>query len=190
MKYIFSKIRNRDGSSLVETLATVVLLGLMGIALVTGIATIQNTYKKIVRKSNEQTILSTTLIEMRNEIRKSVDSVVDDKGKVIRFRSKEGYWFSFRNAEEGEKGIYIEYYLTKDGEPIMTSDTDSVPPRPVVSEKNGEVSNVYSSFGEGGGVYKSSDGLFEIKSLQVGEAGSTNVTKIDSYYVSQIARRK
>ena len=96
MKYIFSKIRNRDGSSLVETLATVVLLGLMGIALVTGVATIQNTYKKIVRKANEQTILSTTLIEMRNEIRKSVDYDAT-KG---RFQSKDGYWFSFRNANK------------------------------------------------------------------------------------------
>ena len=78
----------------------------------------------------------------------------------------------------------------------MTSDTESVPPRPVVSEKNGEVSNVYSSFfqktgdDETGGVYKRSDGLFEIKYLQVGETGSTNTTKIDSYYVSQIVRRK
>ncbi|MBR2677672.1 MAG: hypothetical protein IKE28_12305 [Solobacterium sp.] len=177
MKYIINKFKDKAGSSLVETLATVVLLGIMGIALVTGIATIQNTYKKIVRKANEQTILSTTLIEMRNEIRKSVDY---DAG---RFQSRDGYWFSFREAGTGEKGIYIDYYMTKDA-------TTPIQKRPVVSEANGDVSKVYSSFGDGGGVKKESDGLFVIEKLQVGEAGSTNVTKIDSYYVSQITRRK
>ena len=179
MRNILKKLNNRIGSSLVETLATVVLLGLMGIALVTGIATIQNTYNKIVRKANEQTVLSTTLIEMRNEIRKSVDYDAT-KG---RFHSKDGYWFSFRNAnkEKGEKGIRIDYYMTKDA----TTPTQT---RPVVSEANGDVSKVYSSFG---GIIPvaGSSGVFEIKNLKVGN-GTDNETILSSYKVKQITSRK
>ena len=177
MRNILKKLNNRIGSSLVETLATVVLLGLMGIALVTGVATIQNTYKKIVRKANEQTILSTTLIEMRNEIRKSVDY----DATTSRFQSKDGYWFMFRNANEGEKGIRIVYYMTKDSGPLEN-------PRAVVSEANGDVSNVYSSFGSIEPV-AGSPGVFEIKNLKVGN-GTDNETVLPSYKVRQITSRK
>ncbi len=177
MRTIQKKLQNRIGSSLVETLATVVLLGLMGIALVTGIATVQNTYNKIVRKANEQTVLSTTLIEMRNEIRKSVNY----DSASGRFQSKDGYWFSFRNAKEDEKGIRIDYYMTKDA----TTPTQT---RPVVSEANGDVSKVYSSFG---GIIPvaGSSGVFEIKNLKVGN-GTDNETILSSYKVKQITSRK
>ena len=177
MKMIVRKLKNRIGTSMVEMLATVVLLGIMGVALATGVATIQRTYNRIVRKANEQTLLSTTLIEMRNAIRKSVD--YDDSGL---FKSEEGYWFSFRNATGSEKGIYIDFFMEKDGSRVKTL--------PVVSEYDGKISDVYSSFGEGGGITPSgTDGIFEIKYLQVGN-GTDPATVLDSYKIRQIVKRE
>ena len=173
MNVLIKKLKNRIGSSMVEMLATVVLLGIMGVALATGVATIQRTYNRIVRKANEQTLLSTTLIEMRNAIRKSVDSVEVEEN-IIRFKSEEGYWFEFRNASG--KGIQIVYYQMKD-------DTSPTQTMPVVSEADGKISNVYSSFVSVTG----SDGVYTINGLEVGN-GTDEPTKLDTYNVKQVIR--
>ena len=170
MNVLIKKLKNRIGSSMVEMLATVVLLGIMGVALATGVATIQRTYNRIVRKANEQTLLSTTLIEMRNAIRRSVDSV--EKDDKIRFKSEEGYWFAFQNAE---KGIQIVYYQTEDGASIGD-------PMPVVSEANGKISNIYSRFDS----ITNNNGVYTIHGLEVGNG--TDSTTLDSYNVKQIIR--
>ena len=175
MKAMISKLNNRIGTSMVEMLATVVLLGIMGLALVVGVSTIQKTYSQIVRKANEQTLLSTTLIEMRNAIYKVVSG-------IGYFKSEEGYWFSFRNATGSEKGIYIDFFMEKDGSRVKTI--------PVVSEYDGKISDVYSSFGEGGGITPSgTDGIFEIRYLQVGN-GTDPATVLDSYKIRQIVKRE
>lgn len=176
MNAVIKKLKNRIGTSMIEMLATVVLLGIMGVALTVGVSTIQRTYSQIVRKANEQTLLSTTLIEMRNAIRKSVDSV-ENEG-IIRFKSEEGYWFEFRNANaaEDEKGIQIEYYQMKD-------DTSPTQTMPVVSEADGKISDVYSKFGSITG----NNGVYTITGLEVGN-GTDKPTKLDSYNVKQIVR--
>ena len=175
MKAVLDKLKNRIGTSMVEMLATVVLLGIMGVALATGVATIQRTYNRIVRKANEQTLLSTTLIEMRNAIRRSVEY----DASTGRFKSEEGYWFAFRNASGEEKGIQIEYYQMKD-------DTSPTQTMPVVSEADGKISNIYSSFGEGGGI-EGKDGVFTITGLQVGN-GTDDPTILPPYTVKQVMR--
>ena len=177
MNDALKKLKNRIGTSMVEMLATVVLLGIMGIALTAGVSTVQRTYNQVVRKANEQTLLSTTLIEMRNAIRKSVEYSVEDDGKV-RFKSEEGYWFAFRPAAGDEKGIRIDYYM-------MKNDTDAVNSMPVVSEADGKISEVYSSF-DGVSPVQGKDGVFEIKGLKVGD--EDNFTELPSYKVRQVIR--
>ena len=184
MNKLVKKFKNRIGTTLVELLATVVLLGIMGVALTTGIHAIQNTYNKIVRKANEQTLLSTTLIEMRNEIRHSVD--YDDK--TGRFQSKDGYWFAFYNGDgaDNKKGIIIKYYPTK-----STPDGNDTPFKAVVSDKDGDISKVYSTFTE---IKDEGNGVFGIYGLAVGEVGSTNKTVLfddenKGYMVTQTVYR-
>ena len=172
MNAVIKKLKNRIGTSMVEMLATVVLLGIMGVALTVGVSTIQRTYNRIVRKANEQTLLSTTLIEMRNAIRKSVEY----DSASGRFKSEEGYWFAFRNAKEGEHGIRIEYYQMKD-------DTSPTQTMPVVSEADGKISDVYSKFGSITG----NNGVYTITGLEVGN-GTDVSTKLDSYTVKQVIR--
>ena len=169
------KIWNNTGSSLVEMLATVLLMGIMGVALVVGVATVQNTHGKIVRKANEQTLLSTTLIEMRNAIRKSVDSKVlrTDGIVTVYFKSRDGYWFSFVNPNDstGEKGIQIKYYyLNENG--VFTSQGD---PISVVAKSNGNISGIYSRFD---GIESISAGTFKIKNLTVGNDNPILLSKL------------
>ncbi len=172
MKAVIRKLRNNVGTSLAEVLVTVLLLSIMGLALTVGVTTVHRTYSQIVRKANEQTLLSTTLIEMRNAIRKSVDY---DNGK---FKSEEGYWFSFENAGAGEKGIQIAYYMEADGAKV-----ESIP---LVSEADGKISNVYSSFSSVTPA-AGKDGVFVITGLEVGN-GTDVPTKLDSYKVRQIIK--
>ena len=184
MKRVTKKLQNQIGTSLVELLATVVLLGIMGVALTAGVSTIQRTYNQIVRKANEQTLLSTTLIEMRNDIRRSV-AYDSEKGY---FQAKDGYWFTFRNAEGSkEKGIQMVYYMKGEG-----SSWQEIRAIPVVSDANGDISNVYSSFSgrvtpkEGNG----ENSIFVISGLKVGQIGGDNPTALESdYEVMQIAKR-
>ena len=174
MKAVMRKLRNNVGTSLAEVLVTVLLLSIMGLALTVGVTTVHRTYSQIVRKANEQTLLSTTLIEMRNAIRRSVDY---DTARG-RFKSEEGYWFSFENAGAGEKGIQIAYYMEADGAKV-----ESIP---VVSEADGKISDVYSSFTSVTPA-AGKDGIFVISGLEVGN-GKDVPTKLDSYKVRQIIK--
>ena len=172
MKAVMRKLRNNIGTSLAEVLVTVLLLSIMGVALTVGVTTVHRTYSQIVRKANEQTLLSTTLIEMRNAIRRSVDYA---NGK---FKSEEGYWLSFENAGNGEKGIQIAYYMESDGAKV-----DSIP---LVSEADGKISNVYSKFTSVAPA-AGNNGIFVITGLEVGN-GTDVPTKLDSYKVRQIIK--
>ena len=179
MKAVINRLKNRIGSSMVEMLATVVLLGIMGLALVVGVSTIQKTYSQIVRKANEQTLLSTTLIEMRNAINKSVDyKVVSGTGY---FKSEEGYWFMFRPENTGEKGIRIVYYMEDE------TGFKEIKSMPVVIEEDGDISNVYSTFS---GIQKEKEGVFKINGLKVGneDTGWTELKNPNEYYVRQIIK--
>ena len=178
--------------SLVELLATVILIGIMGIALTAGIGTVQRTYGQVVRKANEQTLLHTTLIEMRDAIHKSVDyRVVKDAetNDVSCFKSKEGYWFAFRN---NEKGIYIDYYyLVSDADGKTTLQKYGTESRPVVSNMNGEISGIHSVF-DGFDDSKKGNGCFGIKNLRVIGKDNTGTNLMDGdnyvYFVKQITQ--
>ena len=176
MKVVLDKLKNRIGTSMVEMLATVVLLGIMGVALAVGVSTIHRTYSQIVRKTNEQTLLSTTLIEMRTAIRNSVDY----DAASGRFKSQDGFWFSFENSTD-KTGIQIAYYMDK------KTETAFAKKRPLLIKEQGEVSGIYSRFADGGGVSLVGDNVFEIKLLEVGE--DENPTKRDSYKVRQLVKR-
>ena len=157
---IIKKLRSKAGLSMVETLATVVLVGLMGIVVATGVNTVHRTYEQIVTKANEQTLLSTTIIELRNELRYSVDvDLVSDTDIVKRIQSEKGYWLSYENDEDGNGGIRVNYYSDKDA-------TDPIKSTYLVAKANGDISNVYSSY-EGDITYE--DGKFTISGLKVGD---------------------
>ena len=163
------KIHSQSGSSLVEMLATVLLLGIMGTALVSGIGMIQNTHDKIVCRSNEQVLLSTTLIEMKDWIRYSTEF----NEETGRFRTADGIWFAFRNDDAG---IQIDFYSDKDG----TTASDSIP---VVPNANGEISGIRSSYQQ----IEKTDGAYIIRNIHVGRSDDTGIS-IEESAVSALHR--
>ena len=163
-KALQKRLKTKSGTSMAEMLITVLLVSLMGLTITAGIGAVQSAYDKVVRKANEQTILSTTLLEMKDWIRYSTDFDEDTK----RFHSNNGTWFAFRNANEGEHGIQIEFYAEKlSPEPTTTM--------PVVPTASGDVSKVYSSFTD----ISRNNGKIKIEGLGVGREGETPANAMD-----------
>ena len=176
IKQIKNKFKSSKGLSLTEMLATVLLVGLMGITVATGVTTIRNTYLKIVRKANEQTLLSTTVIELRNLLRYSTE--VDDTGTSLKIRSKDGLWFSFLNSEYG---IKIAYLTDKNETPILNG-TNTIY---LVPKEDGDVSSVYSSFDS----IDYNNGVFTITGLKVKGAEDDGTAVKVPYVVTQITQK-
>ena len=62
------KIKSRAGFTLAETLLAVLILLLVSGIVATGVPVAQNVYNKVVRSANAQTLLSTTVTALRDEL--------------------------------------------------------------------------------------------------------------------------
>lgn len=65
---LLHKLNNRRGFSLTEMLATVLIMGFVGIIITTGAATVQRVYRKVVAHANAQTALTTTITLMKDQL--------------------------------------------------------------------------------------------------------------------------
>lgn len=104
--------RNVGGFSLTEMLATMLILVLASTLMATGIPAAIDVYHKIVKTSNAQLALSTTLAAMRSEIGMASDArvlTVDEKHKIYYFLPEEGCWASIQNSATF-RGLEKQYY--------------------------------------------------------------------------------
>ena len=65
---LLHKLNKRHGFSLTEMLATVLIMGFVGIIITTGAATVQRVYRKVVAHANAQTALTTTITLMKDQL--------------------------------------------------------------------------------------------------------------------------
>ena len=65
---LLHKLNKRQGFSLTEMLATVLIMGFVGIIITTGAATVQRVYRKVVAHANVQTALTTTITLMKDQL--------------------------------------------------------------------------------------------------------------------------
>lgn len=65
---LLHKLNKRHGFSLTEMLATVLIIGFVGIIITTGAATVQRVYRKVVAHANAQTALTTTITLMKDQL--------------------------------------------------------------------------------------------------------------------------
>ena len=65
---LLHKLNKREGFSLTEMLATVLIMGFVGIIITTGAATVQRVYRKVVAHANAQTALTTTITLMKDQL--------------------------------------------------------------------------------------------------------------------------
>lgn len=65
---LLHKLNKRQGFSLTEMLATVLIMGFVGIIITTGAATVQRVYRKVVAHANAQTALTTSITLMKDQL--------------------------------------------------------------------------------------------------------------------------
>ena len=98
--------RETRGFTLTEMMATTLILTLVATLMATGIPAAIDTYRKMVRVSNAQMALSTTLEVVRSELGLATKVMVTDDGdKVYYYNAGTGYWCSISNPPDEEDGI-------------------------------------------------------------------------------------
>lgn len=103
---LLHKLNNRRGFSLTEMLATVLIMGFVGIIITTGAATVQRVYRKVVAHANAQTALTTTITLMKDQLAFADPESIGDASVT-----GEGFGNSqtivFKNLNSGEQMITL-----------------------------------------------------------------------------------
>lgn len=103
---LLHKLNNRRGFSLTEMLATVLIMGFVGIIITTGTATVQRVYRKVVAHANAQTALTTTITLMKDQLAFADPESIRDASVT-----GEGFGNSqtivFKNLNSGEQMITL-----------------------------------------------------------------------------------
>ena len=103
---LLHKLNKRQGFSLTEMLATVLIMGFVGIIITTGAATVQRVYRKVVAHANAQTALTTTITLMKDQL-----AFADPKSIGDASVTGEGFGNSqtivFKNLNSGEQMITL-----------------------------------------------------------------------------------
>lgn len=94
---LLHKLNKRQGFSLTEMLATVLIMGFGGIIITTGAATVQRVYRKVVAHANAQTALTTTITLMKDQLAFADPQSITVSGTTI----------SFKNLNSGEQTITL-----------------------------------------------------------------------------------
>lgn len=135
--------RTTAGFSLTEMLVTTLILALASTLLATGIPVAIDTYQRVVKTSNAQLALSTTLSALKSELGLATDVQVkirlsDGSLQVYYLNKGEGCYESIGNSAEGSntRGLVKSYYK---GWPTLKTPLEALPtdgdPIPLVSNE-------------------------------------------------------
>lgn len=103
---LLHKLNKREGFSLTEMLATVLIMGFVGIIITTGAATVQRVYRKVVAHANAQTALTTTITLMKDQLAfADPESIGDGSGTGADFENSQT--IVFKNLNSGEQTITL-----------------------------------------------------------------------------------
>lgn len=128
---LLHKLNKRQGFSLTEMLATVLIMGFVGIIITTGAATVQRVYRKVVAHANAQTALTTTITLMKDQLAfADPESVGNGSETGIGFGNSQT--IVFKNLNSGEQAIALN--------PGTASGTATIDPSAAAGGTNG-VSN-------------------------------------------------
>lgn len=104
---LLHKLNKRQGFSLTEMLATVLIMGFVGIIITTGAATVQRVYRKVVAHANAQTALTTTITLMKDQLAfADPESIGNDSGTGANFENSQT--IVFQNLNSGEQTITLK----------------------------------------------------------------------------------
>ena len=125
---LIHKLNKRQGFSLTEMLATVLIMGFVGIIITTGAATVQRVYRKVVAHANAQTALTTTITLMKDQLAfADPESVGNGSETGTGFGNSQT--IVFKNLNSGEQTITLH--------PGSASGTATIDPNAAASGTNG-----------------------------------------------------
>ena len=90
MAKIRQRLSGRGGFTLAEVLMTVIIMLLATAIVVAGVPAAINVYRQAVDAANAQTLLSTTMIRLRDEFCTATEIEVDSNGTTIHYRDSDG----------------------------------------------------------------------------------------------------
>lgn len=125
---LLHKLNNRRGFSLTEMLATVLIMGFVGIIITTGAATIQRVYRKVVAHANAQTALTTTITLMKDQLAFADPESVGNGSETGTGFGK-SQTIVFKNLNSGEQTITLN--------PGTASGTATIDPNAAAGGTNG-----------------------------------------------------
>ena len=125
---LLHKLNKRQGFALTEMLATVLIMGFVGIIITTGAATVQRVYRKVVAHANAQTALTTTITLMKDQLAfADPESVGNGSETGTGFGNSQT--IVFKNLNSGEQTITLH--------PGSASGTATIDPNAAASGTNG-----------------------------------------------------
>lgn len=132
---LLHKLNKRQGFSLTEMLATVLIMGFVGIIITTGAATVQRVYRKVVAHANAQTALTTTITLMKDQLAfADPESIGDGSETGTGFGNSQT--IVFRNLNSGEQTITLNSGTA--------SGTETIDPNAAAGDTGGTVNGVGS----------------------------------------------
>lgn len=132
---LLHKLNKRQGFSLTEMLATVLIMDFVGIIITTGAATVQRVYRKVVAHANAQTALTTTITLMKDQLAFADSESIGDGSGTGAF-SGVSQTISFQNLNSGEQTITLN--------PGTASGTATIDPNAAAGGTGGTVNGVGS----------------------------------------------
>lgn len=125
---LLHKLNKRQGFSLTEMLATVLIMGFVGIIITTGAATVQRVYRKVVAHANAQTALTTTITLMKDQLAfADPESIGNGSETGTGFGNSQT--IVFQNLNSGEQTITLK--------PGTASGTATIDPNATAGGTNG-----------------------------------------------------
>lgn len=114
MMRISKKIKTQQGFSVVEMLMAVLILGLTFSFIGGGVTVIKDAYQKITLRTEAQTLLSTLITAVSNELQSAKDV---NKSNLSFYNTERGYRMYFENQDDN---IYIKTEVASQELPILT----------------------------------------------------------------------
>lgn len=179
MKKAFQKLNSSKGFTLTETLATLVIMSLVGIMVTAGIVTAVRVYREVTDYANAQVLMTNTLTLLNDTLIYADPAEVPDYDapvKSISFKNIKGKDINIVSnpGDEAKKGICISY--------------GGGSKEPLITYVSNEDMNIYTdweiSTSDIGGSSKGK--VFIINLFVKPKSGDEVITRIENYRVETI----
>ena len=163
-KRIKNRVSSKKGFTLAETLVAILILLMVTAIVAAGIPVAANAYEKVVLAGNAQTLLSTTMTRLRDELGTATNISVTTDGSItyINYLSDTGRNNRIEFNSANTEGIWLTEY------------TDAAHPyRHLLVTEQAATESLYASYGTV--TYDKTKGILTVNELQVKTKKDGNV---------------